>query len=116
MRPPFRATPHEPIRLLQVGGDLGYQLGRGYAHRGRQAQLRLDDVPDRTGDLDGGAVEGFGPGDVEKGLIDRDGLHGRGIATQDLHDLATDLAVLAPVDGHEYRIATQRSRSAKRHG
>ena len=92
---------HQAVRLAQVRGDLGHQLGRRHADRRGQLQLIGDGAPD--GDGDGGRVteERLGAGHVEERLVDRDRLDERREASQDGHHLAADRRVLAPVDGQE---------------
>ena len=78
---------HQPVGLLEIGRDLGHELGRGHADRDRQLQLVVDRGLDGARHLDGRAEERLGAGHVEEGLVDGDLLDGRRVATQDLHDL-----------------------------
>ena len=66
---------HEPLRFAIVRGDLGHQLAGGQPDRSGKAQLTLNPTLYLSGQLLGRAPQKFAPGDIQKRLIDGDGLH-----------------------------------------
>ena len=105
----------QAVGLPEVGRDLGDQLRRGHAHRGRQADLLVDRGLDRAPDRLAVAEQRPRPGHVEERLVDRDRLHLGREPAQDRHDLAADLLVLAPVDRQEHALRAQAARRPQRH-
>jgi hypothetical protein len=85
--------------LAEVRGDLGHELDRRDADGGREAGARPDLRGDLHGDLLGGAENPLGPGEIEKGLVERERLDERRVMGEHVHDLAGHGHVLAHVAG-----------------
>ena len=67
----------QAIRLVPLGGELGQELVRRDAHRGRQPRLGAHAPPDVRGDGGRWPEEPLRAADVEEGLVDGERLHER---------------------------------------
>ncbi len=105
----------EPVRLAQVGRDLGHELRGRDPHGRRQLDLGPDRRLDRPADRGAVSEQRPGTGHVEERLVDRDRLDLVRVAPQQGHDPVADLAVQAAVDGHEHRLRAQRGGRTQRH-
>jgi len=113
----FGAADHrEAARLVEVGRDLGEELVVAEADRDRDAELLLD-AASQPAQRDGGAgvVRALGPGQVEKGLVDRDRLDQRRRLAHQLADLPADRAVLGHVGRDDGGLWTQPQGLEHRH-
>ena len=106
---------HQAIRLAQIRGDLGHQLGAGDADGHRQPDLVADRRPDLARDRRPVPEQGRRPGDVEERLVDRDRLDRRGEPPQDRHDVTAGGLVAPAVDRQEDPVRTAPIRLAQRH-
>ena len=107
---------HEAVGLLEVGGDLGHEHVRGNPHGGGEVDAGLDHRLDGPGDGGAVTVKSSTRRHVEKGLVDGHGLHERGEAGEDAHDLAGDRGVLVHVHGQEDALRAEAEGAADGHG
>ena len=105
----------EPAGLVELGGDLGEQLGGTDADRAGEAELVPHRALDPPGDLLGWAEEPAAAADVEEGLVDRDRLDQVGVAPEDLEHLALGLDVGRHVDGQVDRLGADALGARDRH-
>jgi hypothetical protein len=68
-----RGDDEQPVRLVVVGGQLGQELVVGDPGRGGQRRLGLDAGPDALRDFGRGGDSLQVLGDVEIGLVEREG-------------------------------------------
>ena len=102
----LRGDHDQAVRLVEIRGDLGHQPVRADAHRGGQSDRGLDGVLDPPADGLGRADQETQPADVQKGLVDGDRLHHRGIGGHDGLNPAGDLAVMRHARAQVDRIRT----------
>src|SRR5262252_2442738 len=105
-----------PVRLLQLGGDLGHEHVRGDAYGGGKVHPCLDAALDLAGDGRAVAVQGAARRDVEEGLVDRQGLDERGEISEEAHDVAGNGGVLVHVHAQVDAFRAQTIRAADGHG
>ena len=109
----------QPVRLVQVAGDLGHQLRRRDADRAAEAAGHLGDVglelPRDDGDaLDRDVVDVRGR-EVDEGLVERQRLDQGGQLPQQLHHRAAGRPVGVEPAGEVRRVGAACARLAGRH-
>src|SRR5664280_392917 len=105
----------QTIGLAKVRRDLRDELRAPDADRHGQPHLGLDGRLDRGRDRRGCSEERLGPGHVEERLVDRDLLHQRREAAQDLHHRPAGLAVFRTVHRQEDAVRAERGGGSQRH-
>jgi hypothetical protein len=107
---------YEAVGLLQIGRQLGQELVGCNPDGGGQVRLFQDRLLDGPADRLRSAEEIDAVGDVEKSLIERDGLHERRVFLEDCADGVRDFRVAAHSDGQQDGVGTAPHRLARRHG
>jgi hypothetical protein len=85
---------HEPVRLLQVAGNLSQELVGRHAHRRHQPQTLADLLLDAAADFHGRAEQRLRARDVQERLVQRQWLDEGSERAQDLPDLFRNLGVV----------------------
>ena len=112
----FGLDDEEAVGLAPVGGDLGEELVGGDAGGGGEVELVADGVADGAGDFGGGGEAALVFGDVEVGLVEREGLDEVGVAAEDVAGLAGDGAVAEEVGGDEDGVGAEALGAEGGHG
>ena len=110
-----RRDDEQPVRLVLVGGELGEELVVGHAGRGVEPGRRLDLALDGARDLGRRRTVPARFGNVEIGLVQRQGFDHLRVAMEHLVDLRGDGAVDVEAWGHEQEVRALPARRDARH-
>ena len=106
----------QPVRLVLIGGKLGEEFVVGNAGGGRQPGLGADVGADHLGDIGRERDVAVVLGDVEIGLVEAQRFDQRGVAGEDIADLARDRAVGVEARLDEDKFGAAAARGHGRHG
>ena len=108
--------PQHAVGLGLIGGDLGHQARGRDADGAVQARRRLHALVQQVGGAQGRAVQAFGAGHIEVGLVDGGHLHQRREGLQHVVDLVRAFAVALGVAVDEDGMRAELVGGAQRHG
>ena len=111
----FEAAAARP-RLRGTRRQLGDHLGAADPHRAAQTELVAHPPAQSVGDAVGRPEQAPRAGDVHEGLVEADGLHGRGDVVEDLVQLPAHLGVAAVAPGQEDGLGAELAGPHRRHG
>src|SRR4051812_12247810 len=115
-RPHLRCDDELAVWLAVVGGELGQEFVVGYPGRGSEPGALQDRRPDLGGDPAGPGNALQVLGEVEIGLVEREGFDERGVFLVDLPDLAGNRPVDLEARRHEDEFGTEAKRLHRGHG